>query len=54
MARYSKEEVTVSSGDVAVDNSPGELVNSVVVDNGLQRSLKQRHLQMIGLGGVVG
>lgn len=28
--------------------------NGVVVDHGLHRSLKQRHLQMIALGGVVG
>lgn len=28
--------------------------NGVVVDHGLHRALKQRHLQMIALGGVIG
>ena len=28
--------------------------DGVVVDHGLRRTLKQRHLQMIALGGVVG
>lgn len=54
MANFTKGETEMSSGEVASDNTPGELVDHVVVDHGLQRSLKQRHLQMIALGGVVG
>jgi amino acid permease len=56
MASYkdkSEMAMTVDSADAA-DNSSGELANGVVIDHGLQRSLKQRHLQMIALGGVVG
>lgn len=52
-AANAKSEMTIA-GDVVVDNSSGELVDGVIIDNGLQRSLKQRHIQMIALGGVVG
>lgn len=41
MEVLDKEEIKVTS-------------KGVVVDHGLQRTLKQRHLQMIALGGVVG
>lgn len=45
---------------VAVGVSPEQVVesnitvNGNVIDEGLQRGLKSRHLQMIALGGVVG
>lgn len=41
-----------------VDNGKDDRVrvgdSGVIVDHGLHRKLKQRHLQMIALGGVVG
>ena len=51
---YSKNEASVTGNPV--DKSPGDIqnVDGVVVDQGLHRALKQRHLQMIALGGVVG
>lgn len=40
----------------SIDKTEGiEIANNgVVVDHGLHRALKQRHLQMIALGGVIG
>jgi amino acid transporter len=40
----------------SIDKTDGiEIANNgVVVDHGLHRALKQRHLQMIALGGVIG
>lgn len=51
---YYKNEASVTGNPV--DKSPGDIqnVDGVVVDQGLHRALKQRHLQMIALGGVVG
>lgn len=44
--------------DDFVDSGAGEVLDvgdhTVAVDHGLHRALKQRHLQMIALGGVVG
>lgn len=42
--------------DVEVENKeqPEVTADGIVVDQGLYRSLKQRHLQMIALGGVIG
>ncbi|RAO71321.1 uncharacterized protein BHQ10_007333 [Talaromyces amestolkiae] len=51
---YTKNEASVTGNPV--DKSSGDIqnVDGVVVDQGLHRALKQRHLQMIALGGVVG
>lgn len=51
---YTKNAASVTGNPV--DKSPGDIQNveGVVVDQGLHRALKQRHLQMIALGGVVG
>lgn len=51
---YTKNEASVTGN--LVDKSTGVIqnVDGVVVDQGLHRALKQRHLQMIALGGVVG
>jgi amino acid transporter len=51
---YTKNVASVTGNPV--DKSPGDIQNidGVVVDQGLHRALKQRHLQMIALGGVVG
>ncbi len=38
----------------SVKDGVGISAGGVVVDHGLHRSLKERHLQMIALGGVVG
>lgn len=52
--------VEVNIGDEArrasIDKADGIEIsnNGVVVDHGLHRALKQRHLQMIALGGVIG
>lgn len=48
----------VTSVESGVEPSEKEHVhvtsNGTVVDHGLHRALKQRHMQMIALGGVVG
>lgn len=53
---YTKNEPSVQGQPV--DTSSGEIQHvgghGVVVDRGLHRALKQRHLEMIALGGVVG
>ncbi len=48
--RVSMEDGQQGSVKDGVDISAG----GVVVDHGLHRSLKERHMQMIALGGVVG
>ncbi len=48
--RVSTEDA--QHGSVKEDIDVG--TNGLVVDHGLHRSLKERHLQMIALGGVVG
>ena len=56
------DEAVVSHLSSAEDNVVGSDKNEgvtvsaegVVVDHGLHRALKQRHLQMIALGGVIG
>ena len=47
---------TSASGTVEVDSKEHLAVTAegTVVDHGLHRSLKQRHMQMISLGGVIG
>lgn len=42
-------DTEVTTGDVQNVSSNGN-----VIDDGLQRGLKSRHLQMIAFGGVVG
>lgn len=55
-----KEEIevqrsTIEDGqEVSLKEGIDVSANGVVVDHGLHRSLKERHLQMIALGGVVG
>lgn len=43
-----------SVSEEGVGESPNLTSNGNVLDDGLQRGLKGRHLQMIALGGVVG
>ena len=56
-----KSEFDINHGAVVDDGLPGDKketfiigTDGAVVDHGLHRALKQRHLQMIALGGVVG
>lgn len=55
-----KHVVTDTASTGASDQMVGEVGvhdharNGNVIDDGLQRGLKGRHLQMIALGGVVG
>jgi amino acid transporter len=55
-----KHVVADSVSNGASDEVAGEVLaqgvasNGNVIDDGLQRGLKGRHLQMIALGGVVG
>jgi hypothetical protein len=57
MTNISEPQHSVSIA-TNVDNGKDDRVrvgdNGVIVDHGLHRKLKQRHLQMIALGGVVG
>jgi amino acid permease len=47
--------VTVDAGSPENENKPFAVAkNGNVIDNGLQRGLKNRHLVMISFGGVVG
>jgi amino acid permease len=56
------DDVTVSHkeasvGQVAISEKSTEInvaADGTVIDHGLHRALKQRHLQMIALGGVIG
>jgi amino acid permease len=52
----AQTEVT-SKQDVVVGDKAEELdvtANGTIVDHGLHRALKRRHLEMIALGGVIG
>ena len=51
-----KNAVAASVTNASDDKTPatGFASNGNVMDGGLQRGLKGRHLQMIALGGVVG
>lgn len=57
MANISETQHSVSVA-TNVENEKDDRVqignDGVIVDHGLHRKLKQRHLQMIALGGVVG
>ena len=47
--------VTVDATPSETENKPFSVAkNGNVIDNGLQRGLKNRHLVMISFGGVVG
>lgn len=45
----NKKTSDVDNGEVVVHND-----NSQIIDDGVRRALKSRHLQMIALGGVIG
>lgn len=47
---------SVEDEGLGSDKNEGLAVSAegVVIDHGLHRALKQRHLQMIALGGVIG
>jgi yeast amino acid transporter len=48
-------EVSVNAAPPENENKPFSVAkNGNVIDNGLQRGLKNRHLVMISFGGVVG
>lgn len=53
-----KDSKRASGDGDCVDSGAGEFLDvgthTMAVDHGLHRALKQRHLQMIALGGVVG
>jgi amino acid transporter len=46
------EDKTVET--VEIHTQEATVNGNNVLDNGLQRGLKKRHLQMIALGGVIG
>jgi amino acid permease len=52
----SHTEVASKQNVVVSDKSDGLNVTAdgTVIDHGLHRALKRRHLQMIALGGVIG
>lgn len=62
MSPQEKDMVEVKTVEpvVAVAHDGGEAkvipaaANGNILDDGLQRGLKKRHLQMIALGGVIG
>ncbi|KAI1472907.1 amino acid permease/ SLC12A domain-containing protein [Daldinia caldariorum] len=59
MSSSSKTEVndeksSASPGELLQEREPALASNGNIIDDGLQRGLKNRHLQMIAFGGVVG
>lgn len=51
----SKEIAAVTNDNTTeVDIGKVDPANDVVIDDGVRRALKSRHLQMIALGGVIG
>lgn len=50
----SRPSFSAGSAEVATGNVQTVSSNGNVLDDGLQRGLKSRHLQMIAFGGVVG
>ncbi|KAF7554913.1 hypothetical protein G7Z17_g2531 [Cylindrodendrum hubeiense] len=54
MAEVDSKEITVGSVEPDVDVGKVVNTNDIVIDDGVHRALKSRHLQMIALGGVIG
>lgn len=48
------EPVVAAAHDAGERKAIPAAANGNILDNGLQRGLKGRHLQMIALGGVIG
>ncbi|KAH7127901.1 amino acid permease/ SLC12A domain-containing protein [Dactylonectria estremocensis] len=48
------KEIAMVSNDPDVDVGKVTATNEIVIDDGVRRALKSRHLQMIALGGIIG
>jgi amino acid transporter len=55
MGDMDNKDITTAADDT-VEVEVGKVLstNEVVIDDGVRRALKSRHLQMIALGGVIG
>lgn len=51
MAEMDSKEIAMVSNDPDVDVGKVTATNDIVIDDGVRRALKSRHLQMIALGG---
>ncbi len=57
MTNKGDEMTVINEPNTCIEQAQGEVTelrNHNVIDRGLQRGLKSRHLQMIALGGVIG
>lgn len=55
MAEIDSKEIAMASTEPNdVDIGKVTTTNDIVIDDGVRRALKSRHLQMIALGGVIG